>query len=473
MNRNGFGFTAAAIALLAVLALVVGSASGGASVARTTASPPVNASLPAISGTARQGETLAASAGAWGGVTPITFAYSWQRCDAQGSNCSALSGATGQTYALTASDVGHTIRVAVTASNGDGSAQVLSEQTGTIAAPGEAPANTRQPDPSGTAQEGQTIHVDEGSWSGTPPITFRYQWQRCTAQNALCTAIAGATSRSYRLTAAEVGWKLRAEVIASNHVGQGSVFSNLTELVIARGAVPQNTALPVISGEATVGHTLSASSGSWTGASGAFSYQWRRGNSGGNNWTDIAGAHGQTYTLVSADAGGTVRVVVTASNPAGSASAESTALSIASVTPSDLIDLGGGMKSVPVGSLIARPDRLLISQIEFSPQPFGIRNGTFTARFRVLAEGTNNVVRGALVNVVGIPYGWISQPGELTTGTDGWVSFQIHTTGQMQLRNGGALVMQVRARASGNTTSELLGGISTRRLVQLNLTAPK
>jgi len=133
--------------------------------------------------------------------------------------------------------------------------------------------------------------------------------------------------------------------------------------------------------------------------------------------------------------------------------------------------IGGGFTSVPVSSLAAHPDHLLISSVQFSPSPFHTRNGVITARFRVTVEGTKNVVSGALVKVVGIPYSWIVQPPEQATGTDGWVTFQIQTTSKMPLTRGGALVMQVRARAPGTSAAVILGGISTRRLVQLQLSA--
>jgi hypothetical protein len=461
---------------LAVLAGGIASSEPEASAAgaAATANPPVNATPPSIIGVARQGQTLTATAGSWGGLTPISFGYAWQRCDAQGSGCGAVSGASSQSFLLTSGDVGRTIRVGVTASNGDGSAQVLSDPTGTIAGLGDAPANTRQPDPSGVVQEGNAIHVDEGAWSGTRPISFAYQWERCTAQNSGCSPIAGATARTYTIASTDVGSKLRAQVIATNSAGQGSAFSNLTDVVAARAAPPVNLTLPVITGQPSVGQTLTATSGSWAGASGSFAYQWQRCDGGGNLCSDIHGARGQTYSVGSADAGSTIRVSVTATNASGSTTARSTAHGVPSTQPpSETVDLGGGIHSVPVESLVARPDRLLISQIQFSPNPFSIPNGVFTARFRMIAEGTNNVIRGAVVNLVGIPYGWIRQPGELTSGTDGWVTFQIQTTSQMPLRNGGALVMQVRARAPGQTTSDILGGISTRRLVQLNLTAPR
>jgi hypothetical protein len=91
----------------------------------------------------------------------------------------------------------------------------------------------------------------------------------------------------------------------------------------AREAVPVNTAPPAISGTATVGQTLSASNGTWSNAPTSFAYQWLRCNGGGNSCASVANGTQQTYTLVGADAGHTMRVRVTATNADGSASAES------------------------------------------------------------------------------------------------------------------------------------------------------
>ena len=83
------------------------------------ASPPVNATPPMISGTARQFETLTADEGLWqNGVT--TFTDTWLRCAPDGTSCAVIPGATSTTYTLTSQDVGFTIRFQVTASNGDG-----------------------------------------------------------------------------------------------------------------------------------------------------------------------------------------------------------------------------------------------------------------------------------------------------------------------------------------------------------------
>jgi hypothetical protein len=67
-----------------------------------------------------------------------------------------------------------------------------------------------------------------------------------------------------------------------------------------------------------------------------------------------------------------------------------------------------------------------------------------------------------------IPYNWVKgQPPETPTGADGWVTLTIKTT--KSLPHSGALVMQVRARGPGSSEEAILGGISTRRLVQVSL----
>jgi hypothetical protein len=78
---------------------------------------------------------------------------------------------------------------------------------------------------------------------------------------------------------------------------------------------------PVVSGTAMVGHVLSVSTGSWSGAAAiSFAYRWERCHPA---CAIIAGAARPSYRLLAPDEGGRVRVVVTASNPVGSASVAS------------------------------------------------------------------------------------------------------------------------------------------------------
>jgi hypothetical protein len=99
------------------------------------AEPPSNTSPPTVSGTAQQGQTLTEVQGSWA-YEPTSYSYQWQRCDGTGNNCTAISGATSQTYTLTASDVGHTIRVQETASNAAGPGKpATSAPTAPVASP--------------------------------------------------------------------------------------------------------------------------------------------------------------------------------------------------------------------------------------------------------------------------------------------------------------------------------------------------
>jgi len=64
-----------------------------------------------------------------------------------------------------------------------------------------------------------------------------------------------------------------------------------------------------------------------------FSYQWQRCDSGGGSCVPVAGATASSYLLVSGDVGKTMRISVTASNTAGSATASSAATAVVAGTP--------------------------------------------------------------------------------------------------------------------------------------------
>jgi hypothetical protein len=94
---------------------------------------PISVSPPSIAGPAVAGQRLVASSGSWTNGT-TSFAYRWSRCDGAGAGCVSLAGATLPSYTLTATDVGFTLRVAVTARNGAGKTTALSPQTAVVVA---------------------------------------------------------------------------------------------------------------------------------------------------------------------------------------------------------------------------------------------------------------------------------------------------------------------------------------------------
>jgi hypothetical protein len=187
-----------------------------------------------------------------------------------------------------------------------------------------APRSTALPTISGSPVVGQTLTATTGTWSQSP-TSFAYQWQRCDTAGATCASIAGATGQTY--VVAEAGSTIRVSVTARNAAGAATAVSAATAVVSASGA-PANTSAPTISGAPQVGQTLTASGGTWTDDPTSFAFQWQRCNAGGTSCVDVAGATAATYVLGTADAGATIRVVVTATNASGSVSAASAATTV-------------------------------------------------------------------------------------------------------------------------------------------------
>jgi hypothetical protein len=296
-----------------------GSTSIESSPTAAVTAPPANTSPPTISGSAVQGQVLSASPGSWSGYPAPSFAYLWQRCDQNGLNCNAISGANTPTYTLGAADAGSTIVVVVEAANTVGSAQASSAASTVVTAP---PANTSPPSISGSATQGQALSASSGSWSGYPTPSLAYQWQRCDQNGLNCNAISEANTSTYTLGAADAGSTVLVVVEGSNTAGSTQA-SSATSTVIT--APPASTSPPTISGSATQGQVLSASAGSWSGyPAPSLAYQWQRCDQNGLNCNAISEASTSTYTLATADVGTTVTVLITASNTAGSTQANST-----------------------------------------------------------------------------------------------------------------------------------------------------
>src|SRR4051812_49603494 len=135
MNRGKTIWTLLA-SMLVVLAAVAGRAEIAGSASQAA---PSNQSPPSVSGTPEEGKTLTTSDGTWTGTAPITFAYSWRRCDENGGSCSQIGGATSKNYTPKKGDGGNTIRPRVTPRNSDGPNQATSGPTAATRRPA-APA---------------------------------------------------------------------------------------------------------------------------------------------------------------------------------------------------------------------------------------------------------------------------------------------------------------------------------------------
>ncbi|MGA9760902.1 MAG: hypothetical protein WBQ14_00545 [Gaiellaceae bacterium] len=112
-----------------------------------------------------------------------------------------------------------------------------------------APANTAVPTIVGTPVGGNTLTASNGTWSGSP-TTFAYLWLRCPADGGAadgsnCGVIPSATTSAYVLGTADVGFRIRVRVTASNADGSVSAVSNATSAVTAAVApTPPATGCP-------------------------------------------------------------------------------------------------------------------------------------------------------------------------------------------------------------------------------------
>lgn len=428
---------------------------------------PKNTSRPTIAGTTRQGQTLTASSGSWSGTAPIRFAFAWQRCTPSGGSCATIRGASQQTYTLGAADVRRTLRVLVTATNPAGSSAAVSQPSSLVAGPSAStkPSNQTEPSISGTAQVGRVLTTSSGSWAGTEPITYTYRWRRCNGSGRSdasdCALISNANGSTYAVRDADVGFHLRVQVTASNRAGSASVASNPT--VAVTYGKPTNTAPPTISGTAATGNILHADRGRWVGKQPiTYGYQWLRCDRlSGANCTLIPSATGSDYRVASADVGKSLRVRVSARNAGGSQSVVSPLRNVIGGSPPPPPPPGS---SVPVGDLKAAGDRLVISSVQFSPNPVRSRTAPITVRVRVTARG-GRPVSGALVFMRGTPRTVSGQTQ--ATQADGWVTLTLVPNQYFpQPRNGFNQQFFIKAYRAGDPP---LGGIAGYRLVQVPL----
>ncbi|HET7045126.1 MAG TPA: hypothetical protein VFI37_09780 [Gaiellaceae bacterium] len=428
-----------------------GSASSAATKTVTGVNAPVNGGLPSISGTTRQGQTLTASHGSWSGSPSYT--YQWRRCNSAGASCGNVgSASTSASYTLSSADVGHTMRVLVTATNAGGSGSALSSPTGVVVASGSAPANSRAPYLSGTAAVGRTLSLNVGSWKGSSPISFAYGWERCDTRGANCSRLA-ADGSSYVLSNEDANHTLRGIVTASNADGRSSAVTRQTALVQGPATA---TAVPTISGTAQQGKTLSATAGRWISSTKlTLYYQWVRCDSSGKSCAPITGASSSKYVVTSADVDHRLFVQVKGHNAYGDSFANSAQTGVVGGSASAAVSVTG----------LSLPDRLTVDRVSFSPARIQSRSRPLTLKAHVTTTG-GRPVAGALVYAVGVPYDRLSKGKEVATDGNGWatISFRIEPT--LRIRHGNRMVLFVRAR---KPKGDLLAGISTRRLVSVRV----
>ena len=276
---------------------------------------------PMIIGTAQVGQTLTASTSDIAdddGLNQVTYSYQWIRSD--GTTDTDISAATSHTYTLVSADQGRTIKVKVSFNDDEGNPEELtSEATATVAAKPNTAAKG-SPMIIGTAQVGQMLTAstsDIADDDGLNQVTYSYQWIR--SDGTTDTDIGSATSETYTLVTADQGKTIKVKVSFNDDEGNPE---ELTSEATATVAAKPNTAAmgaPTITGTAQVGQTLTASTSDIADDDGldqvTYSYQWIRND--GTTDTDIGSATSETYTLVTADEGKTIKVKVSFNDDEG------------------------------------------------------------------------------------------------------------------------------------------------------------
>lgn len=196
----------------------------------------------------------------------------------------------------------------------------------------EPAKNTETPTVTGSATVGQTLTANTGAWSGDD-VTFSYQWYRGEEP------IYGATNQTYTIVGDDEGKTITVQVSGDNDAG--GEFANTAATVEVTTAPPEILTLPVITGTAEVGQTLTVNTGVWDypGWAGepTYTYQWQWARLSAN----IYNANTNSYVVNTEDVNHTLTCIVTATSNSGTANARATPTSaVVGGEPFNGIDLG-------------------------------------------------------------------------------------------------------------------------------------
>jgi hypothetical protein len=325
-----------------------GDEDGSVPVAQTfsltvTATNDPHTGILAIGGTAAEDATLTADTSGLADVDGLgTFSYLWHR------DGTPIIGATGATFTLGDADVGHTLTVNVSYTDGQGFAEsATSAATAEVIAFDDGDATVTI---SGMAQEDSVLTANfaaddpDGAAMGVS-----YQWHRDGVE------IIGATASTYTPSDADIGAALTVTVSYSD--GQGfaeTITSAPTAEVIA---FDEGDATVTISGTAQEDSVLTANfadddpDGTATG----MSYQWHR------DGVAIDGAMGSTYTLGDADVGAAITVSVSYTDGQGFAE------TIASAPTAEVIAFDEGDATVTISGTAQEDSVLTVNFADDDP----------------------------------------------------------------------------------------------------------
>jgi hypothetical protein len=236
----------------------------------------------------------------------------------------------------------------------------------------------------------------------------------------------------------------------------GAVFGQPGSGAAAGSATkPKNTTPPTITGTAVVGLKVTTTRGTWTGSPTSFHYAWSRCDTTGA-CIRIAGATGKSHRVTNSDVGHTLVSTVTASNSAGSTSANSAPTA---VVPPSGCPVGAGTMQV---TQLAPPSRLEIVRAVATPR---VSHSTSTLHVHVTITACNGrPVQGAVVYAVAVPFNQFAAM-QATTAADGTAALaEQRLKGFPASSHQNLLAMFIRATKPGDS---LLDGVSSRRVFAL------
>lgn len=255
-------------------------------VANAGAEAPQNRAVATVTGSAVVGAQLTAHNGTWlydNGLScqsECVMSYEWQRCNAAGTSCADVGGASGRFYTVQAADAGSRLRAMETMSIYDCGAG--NSQTGAVECrwdrrnapsamteivPGGAPTPPTGPTPpagpavpkpqaplaptataaptiSGLAMVDQSLTATRGTWSGSQPLTVGLEWLRCDVAGENCQGL-GVTADTYTVGAVDVGKTIRVRITAANLAGARGALSDPTAVVSALKPTEQSPSIAV------------------------------------------------------------------------------------------------------------------------------------------------------------------------------------------------------------------------------------
>ncbi|HEY4152225.1 MAG TPA: hypothetical protein VGM38_02780 [Pseudolysinimonas sp.] len=416
--RNGVPIAGATTTTYKPIALDVGAAL----VARVTATragfAPASAdvAVPGVQPAAAMTRTVAgvitatttgwkAASGTWVPATtvaaPTTFSYVWRVYDVDGghvdypgdpgTSSTFVDGVTGGAPAGVKAEATR-VSVLITAARAGYTSTTIEVPVRVGPVPtvtGTATVTSTAPDGTDTPRVGWPVSVDLSATTVHPTGgLITYQWYRSTLGTTVLTAIAGATTTTYTPVALDVGKQLTVKATAK---ATGRAVPTAAQVVVtftvatlaAQSFIP---VAPVITGNATVGGTLTADPGTWTPAPTTLAFQWFR-QTGAATPLAIAGATKASYVTTALDLGKNVTVRVTGS--------KSGIVSAASTSAPTVI---GAAQTIVSGTVVVNGDpnvgqKLTVDPGTWSPSPITLayrwsRSATIGGTYVTIARAT-------------------------------------------------------------------------------------